>query len=345
MASAAVNSVSDKLNLSGTHSPLEVQIRRNGMTESRHFVHLVVATPDGKILLERGKPERMTFARSANKMLQALPFLESGAVEAFGLEAKHISLAMASHSSEPEHVAVVQDWLSRLGLSEADLECGAHLPSNIQAAHRMIAAGDKPNKAHNNCSGKHANFLSLAVHKGWPTRGYLRMDHPVQQSWIGTIEMMAQVNLSAQNAAVDGCGIPTIAMPLANLAYALARFADPVDLPAHRKEAIAQLCQAVWQGPWYMAGSERLCSAVNSSYAQQVLAKVGAEGVFTAALIKEGLGLALKVEDGNERAANVALLWALEKLGYDLSALESYARPELKNWAGQSVGDIIVHDL
>ncbi|MCB2103059.1 MAG: asparaginase, partial [Rhodobacterales bacterium] len=195
-------------------NPVVVEVLRGGHVESRHRGAAIAVRADGHVALSWGDVDRPVFPRSAIKPLQALPLIETGAADAFGLDEAEIALACASHNGEPLHTDRVAAWLARLGLSEADLECGAHWPKHEPAAHDLARAGAAPSALHNNCSGKHAGFLTTAVHRGEPTAGYVHRHHPVQQRVMGVMEQMCGLDLSAAPCGIDGCSIPTFALPL-----------------------------------------------------------------------------------------------------------------------------------
>ena len=205
-----------------------------------------------------------------------------------------------------------------------------------------MGAGARPTTLHNNCSGKHAGMLTLAKHLGVETREYIQPDHPVQQV-IGEA-LKAMTGLSPwPDPAIDGCGIPTFAIPLQNLAIAMARFAAPTALDPSRAEACRRLAKAMMQHPDMVAGEDRPCTIFMQALPGLVV-KTGAEGVYTAAWPERGLGLALKVEDGATRASSVALMALLDSLGAigerGRDRLKDVARPVLKNHAGTVVGHI-----
>lgn len=319
-----------------------VLVYRNDTVESRHRITFAIADAAGEILHARGKIERAVFPRSAIKMLQAIPLVESGAADQFGLTQAELALACASHNGEPRHADAVAAWLKRLGFSSDDLECGTHAPSHAPSAQSLARSGSPPSPLHNNCSGKHAGMLTLAKHLGVDPKGYIQPDHPVQRTIGEALSAMTQVTpLPAPG--VDGCGIPTFAVPLRNLAQAMARFADPSGLGSAQSTACRRLATAMREHPGMVAGEGRPCTAVMEAL-PGVVAKTGAEGVYTAAWPERGLGIALKVEDGAERASSVALMALLERLGaVDATArerLKDVATPTLRNHARTVVGRI-----
>jgi L-asparaginase II len=326
----------------GAIPPVAVVVRRGERVESEHRVAYAVADPAGRLLEAAGDVGRAVFPRSAIKPLQALALVESGAADRFAVSAQELALACASHSGEPEHIALVRAWLARLGLDAPALECGAHPPLHAESAQRLAAEGRSPERVHNNCSGKHAGMVTVARHLGAPIAGYSRADHPAQRLIEGILcAMTGLAELPAP--AIDGCGVPTWPMPLGRLAAAMARFAAPDGLPAARADACARLRAAVLAHPHLIAGTDRPCTEIMTAV-PGVLVKTGAEGVYAACVPGRRLGLALKVEDGAARAAPVALLALLEALGVldakAMAALAARVRPELRNHAGLVVGRI-----
>ncbi|MBF0307022.1 MAG: asparaginase [Alphaproteobacteria bacterium] len=311
-------------------NPVLVEITRGDRVESIHRGAIAVADPSGALVDTLGEVDRPVFPRSAVKPLQALPLLESGAP----VTVAEIALACASHSGEPRHVEAVAAWLARLGLGPADLECGAQWPINPQAARALSAS---PSALHNNCSGKHAGFLATARHFGEPTGGYIAPDHPVQRRVTATLAEMT--GMARMEWGIDGCGIPTHAIPLANLARAMAHLADPSTLPPQRAAAARRVAAAMTAEPFLVAGTGRICTDLMTA-APGIIAKGGAEGVYMAALPARGLGIAIKIDDGAGRAAEAALLGILTRLGaLDAETAERLRRPIL-NVAGRVVGEV-----
>ena len=318
-------------------NPVLVEATRGAMVESRHRGAFAVVDVKGRVVASAGDTERPVYARSAIKPLQAIPLVESGAAEAFGLGDAEIALACASHRGEPRHVETVTAWLARIGCSVADLECGAHPPSDARALAELLGARGTPHAAHNNCSGKHAGFLTLARHLGLPTEGYIRLEHGVQQRVLGTLEAMTGLDLGDAPRGVDGCGIPVIAVPLGNLALAMARLADPADQPEPRQAACARIRAAMAAQPFMISGTGRFCTRVISETGGRALVKTGAEGVFCGALPGRGLGIALKIDDGAGRAAEVAMAGLLARFDL-LDAGHELLAPQLHNRADAVVG-------
>src|SRR5260221_700871 len=236
-------------------APILVEVVRGQMVESRHRATVAVVDAEGHVVASWGDIEQPLYGRSAIKPLLALPLIESGAADAYGLGTAEIALATASHNGEKRHTETVMQWLGRIGLSVDDLECGAHYPYDEATAQAMWAHGEKPIRAHNNCSGKHAGFLSTAQHLGEPTKNYIRYEHPVQQRLLGVLEQMSGSDLGSVPRGIDGCGIPVIAIPLGNTALAMARLADPSGLPELRAKAASRVLTAMMDDPFMVAGA------------------------------------------------------------------------------------------
>jgi len=309
-------------------APVLIEITRGDMVESRHRGRVAVVGPDAGVVLSLGDIDGPVFPRSAIKPLQVIPLIESGAAVDFSLTEREIAVGCASHGGEPMHVDCVVGMLRRGDLTAGDLECGGHWPSYGPAHEAMIRQGEIASDVHNNCSGKHAAMLLTAKYMGEDTRGYIELNHPVQQRVVGVLEQLCGHELGAAPRGTDGCGIPTLGIPLGNLALGFARFADPGDeVPPRRADAIRQIRTALAQEPQMIAGTGRYCSDVIRATGGTVIVKTGAEGVFCAAVPSLGLGIALKCEDGAGRASEAMMSAVLHKLGaVDYTTLRSIDR-------------------
>lgn len=320
-----------------------VELWRGGLLESTHRGHAVVCDETGQIVAAWGDPDRVIFPRSSAKMMQALPLVESGAADAFGLTPRQLSLSCASHEGSALHVGAAREWLAGLGLGDSDLRCGAHEPSNRAERDRLIRAHERPCQLHNNCSGKHCGFLTTARALGEETVGYIGRDHPVQRRVAQALGEMMGLDMAAVPWAVDGCGIPSFAVPLSAIAAGMARLGDPSRLGNARAAACGRIRAAMRAHPDLVAGTGRSCTLLMRTV-PDVVVKAGAEGVYAAALPRLGLGVALKIEDGSGRAAEVAMVALLGHLGAlddnARTALAERVRVPLRNVAGRIVGVI-----
>ncbi len=327
-------------------NPVLVEVRRGGLIESCHRGAVAVVDADGATVLAVGDVAKPVFPRSAVKPLQALPLVESGAAERYGLGDEKLALACASHSGEPAHVEVVTRMLSKAGLDASALACGTHWPSSQNAAFALARAGAAPSALHNNCSGKHAGFLCVARAMGIAHADYWRPEHAVQRSVRAVLEDLTGVALSDDCRAVDGCSVPTWAIPLANLARAFARFGSGHGLKPERARAAAQLRIACARKPWYVAGTGRFCTEIIGLLGPRVLVKTGAEGVFCGSLPQLGLGIAIKCDDGAGRAAEAITAALIARFlpvdDAERTILVSLAGPTLRNWNGIEVGSLQV---
>lgn len=321
------------------NNPILCETTRGTMVESRHMGAFAVVKASGEVVTSAGDIDRAVYARSAIKPLQAIPLVESGAIKNFEFSLKELSLSCASHNSEPTHVLAVKALLQRLDLSVGDLECGAHLPLLVPAAHEMIRNNEEPDAAHNNCSGKHCGFLATARHLGESTAGYIQPDHPVQLRLRKMLSEMTDTNLDAAPTGADGCGIPVIGMSLKATAYAMARFADPSGLAPQRAGACQSIFDAVTREPFMVAGTDRFCTDVMTTLGQRVLVKTGAEAFFCAAIPHLSLGVALKIDDGSTRGSESVMATLLAQL-LETDELASRTKVALTNVAGRKVGEV-----
>ncbi|TVR99031.1 MAG: asparaginase [Rhodospirillales bacterium] len=288
-------------------NPVLVEATRGDRVESAHRGAAAVADADGVIVAAVGDVDRPVFTRSAVKPLQVLPLLETGAAERFAVTDEEIALACASHAGEPDHVNRIGGWLARLGLSESALVCGPHPPLSEAQVHALIRRGQAPSRLHNNCSGKHTGFLTTTLHLREPITGYAGPVHPAQLRVRRTLAQMGGCDLNDSHIAIDGCGVPTFAMPLAALARAMAVLAVPARLGRLRALAARRVVAAMTAHPFLVGGSGRFDTAIMEAAAGSVVVKAGAEGVHVAAVPALGLGIAVKIDDGARRAADAAI--------------------------------------
>jgi L-asparaginase II len=323
-------------------NPVLVEVTRGALVESAHRGAGAVVDADGRVVMAFGDAERAVYPRSAVKALQALPLIESGAADRLGLSGKEIALACASHSGGDDHVATARAMLAKAGYDERTLECGAHWPLGEDEARALARSGRTPTALHNNCSGKHAGFVCLSCAMGVDPKGYVAPDHPVQREVAASIEAMTGARLSEDMRGVDGCAIPTYAVPLVALARGFARLATGHGLSQERGKAVARIRAAVAAHPVTVAGRGRFDTEMMSLLGPRVFSKSGAEGVACAALPESGLGLAVKADDGAGRAAQVMIAALIRRFG-DLdeqteARLAPFVSPRLSNWNGAGVG-------
>ncbi|MBL8287946.1 MAG: asparaginase [Rubrivivax sp.] len=331
-------------------NPVLAEVLRGGIAESFHRGAVAVVDAQGRVHTAIGDIERPIFPRSAVKVLQALPLVASGAAERFGLTDAELALACASHGGEPQHTETARAMLAKAGLGPEALECGTHWPYHEGSQRALAAAGQQPSALHNNCSGKHAGFVclgcALAGRSGAAdfVRGYVQPGHPVMREVTASLQDATGFDLAATARGTDGCSIPTLAVPLRHLAHAFAKVATGVGLDADRARAARRLREAVARAPAMVGGSGRFDSRVAERLGERVFCKVGAEGVYCAALPQQGLGVALKMDDGNTaRAAEVVMAALIERLvppaGDDEAAfVGALADVTLRNWNGIEVG-------
>lgn len=273
--------------------------------------------------------------------------VESGAVEKWSLADKEIALACASHNGDQLHVEAVGSWLKLMGLSEHDLVCGAHVPYDPDAARRLVLTQQQPCRLHNNCSGKHSGLLAGALQKKQSLLGYDKWDHPVQAECRKLISELGGIDLSSAEWGVDGCGIPTYAMPLAAMAKAMSHFLVDQKDSSDRVSALKTIRRAIQSEPHFVSGKNTFCTDFISASGSDLIVKTGAEGVYTAVLFSSGVSIALKVRDGATRASQAAMAALIQSYhglnSPQLSKLSRYTEPRLTNWEGQEVGKVIVH--
>lgn len=320
---------------------LDVVVTRGNAVESYHRVHAAVVADSDKLLGEAGDPRLLTYWRSAAKPFQVMPFLASGGFDALGWGDEQLAIACGSHGGEPEHVAIIEKMLADIGLEEGDLACGPQEPLTSRGAKILRESGIRTKRTHNNCSGKHTAMLAYARHSGWPIEGYERIEHSVQQSILNHVALWADMRPSQLDLAVDGCGAVVFGLPLDRMARAYAR----LGCAARRGEEIpSRIVNAMTRHSFLVGGTDRFDSVLMEETGGRIVAKVGAEGVHSAVVPERGLGIALKVEDGNSRAQYPALLRLLQELNELPEALPprlgEFLRKPVRNSRGEVVGVI-----
>jgi L-asparaginase II len=333
--------------------PVLVEAWRGNAVESEHRGSIAVLDADGSVVLQLGDIERPAFPRSAVKSLQALPLVESDAADRLQLTDEELALACASHNGEPAHVRTAAGMLAKAGVDAGVLECGVHWPYDEASARALAAEGRGPTALNNNCSGKHAGFVCLACAlMGWNdsgldlrryVKGYVKPEHPVMQEVTDALQSSTGFDLTRAPHGIDGCSIPTYGIPLRHLALAFARLGTGVGLRPGQQRAATRLRQAVARAPFMVGGTDRFDTRVMQQLGERVFCKVGAEGMYCAALPEEGLGVAIKIADGNNsRAAEVvmaAVIEAFVALDDDQAAfMRDFSDHPLTNWNGIPVG-------
>ena len=329
-----------------------VEVTRGAITESRHRGHIVVIEPDGHIVGYAGAPETVTFLRSAAKPFQAVPLLTSGAAERFSFTDQEVAIACASHNGEPIHTELVASILSKIGMGAEALKCGIHEPYSVEVAGKLRLLGQAPNVLQNNCSGKHAGMLALALHLGASTEDYNAADNPVQLAIAEAVSQFSGVAVTDMAVAIDGCAVPVFGITMKAMALASARLVSPpAAFDKKIRDACARIVRVMSAFPELIGGtSDRLDTQLMRAAPGRLISKVGAEGVYIGGILPceewpKGLGVALKIEDGDDRRARpTVVIETLRQLGVlrdeSLDAVSRYAFFPVKNRPGDVVGEV-----
>lgn len=320
-------------------------VYRGEQVESSHLGHIAVVDQHGTLLYSYGDPQRLTFARSSMKPLQAIPIVETGTADRYQLEPADLSLCCASHSGEPRHRQRALGMLERAGQLEVTLQCGTHVPRHEDSYKELILAGKQLTPVYSNCSGKHAGMIATATHMGEDVATYLLPDHPVQQRIMDVVEDITGYPKEKIQLGTDGCGVPVHRLPLANYAWAFAKLAKPeaISNPV-RRDAAKKVVEAMIAHPEMVGGENRYCTDLMTAYKGRIVGKAGAESVYCLGDREQGIGIAVKIEDGGARAINPVVNEVLRQLGIDLDGawkeLHAYTNPPITNMSGTVVGRI-----
>jgi L-asparaginase II len=329
-----------------------VEVRRGPIIESRHRGHVIAVDGDGTVIASLGAPEMITYLRSSAKPFQALPLLLSGAADRFGFSEQELALACASHNGEPIHVEAAASMLRKIGLAPSDLKCGVHWPFSSEVVQELRERRLQPNVLHNNCSGKHAGMLAVALQLGAPIGTYDHPDSPVQQGIERIVARFAGIERAQLAIGIDGCGVPVFGMSVRSMALMYARLVSPPpEFEPQFRDACRRIVHAMTTYPEFVGGAhERLDTLMIRAAGGKLISKIGAEGVYTVGVLPsdrwpKGLGLALKIEDGEDRRARpTVVIEALRQLAVlDDSALEAlapYRSFPIQNHRGDLVGEV-----
>lgn len=330
----------------GTNVPIGT-VSRDGVIECVHYGRIAICAPDGRLLASAGDPQAVQFWRSASKSIQALSVVTTGAAEQFALTQKELSVCCASHSGSADHVATVLGILSKLGLDESALDCGTQVPGDAEERNRLICEGEEPSQLHNNCSGKHACMLATARGLGVPVEGYLNFSHPVQRLIAANMSLLSKVPEERFAVGRDGCGAPTVAMPLASMARAFARMAGPDDLPAEIAQAARTIAAATAAEPVMVSSAGSFNSELLAAGEGDIIAKGGAEGLFCLASTSRQVGIAVKCSDGSGRPLPPVAIALMRRFGIEVpeALAERFERVPITNRHYDTVGHVEAIDL
>jgi L-asparaginase II len=320
---------------------LDIVATRGAEVESRHRVHAAVVGDGDTLIAKAHDPGTVSSWRSCAKPFQIMPLLQSGGFDELRWGDDQLALACASHGGEPEHVAIAQKMLADIDLEEGDLACGPHDPLSSRGMRLLRESGARLTRLHNNCSGKHAAMLARAQTAGWPTYGYERRDHQVQRHCLEACAAWAGLAPDDIGQAIDGCGVVAFALPLENMARAWSRLARAA---RDREEIPSRIVHAIVTRPFLIGGTDRFDTVLMEETQGRVVAKIGAEGVHSVGIPELGIGFAVKVDDGAQRAQFPAVLRLLQQLGVLPSTLpvrlEEFLHRPIRNTRGEIVGEV-----
>lgn len=325
-------------------NPILAEVTRGDLVESFHRGSIAVVDSAGRLLASWGDVDRLVYSRSSAKPFQALATHETGAFDALDLSNEELALHCSSHNGEAGHEQGVTAWLEKLNLSEADLECGPQTPMWVNWDLLNANKAPDPSKVRNNCSGKHAGFLTACVHQGFDTHGYTDPKHPVQQRVAQVLQEMAGSVVTTMPCSTDHCSAPVFAQPQRDFARAMAQFADPSGLSSKRADSCVAIFNAMRANPWLIGGTKRIDTIVMSDPSYSGILKIGAEAVHGLAIPEAKLGIAIKIDDGSQRVLGAVVVAVLQKLGLINGEMgddmQELSNPAIHNFAGLHVGEI-----
>lgn len=330
-----------------------VEVTRGDIVESIHYGAFCVADCEGRLLAQAGDPELITYPRSSLKPFQALPLIEGGGINFFGLTGEEIAVMCGSHSGTAFHQSVIAGMHQKIGVTESDLACGVHWPYDVETREAMKLANQSPTTLHHNCSGKHTGMLAYAQMRGFSIDMYLDLQHPVQAAIRETLAEMVAMAADDMPVGMDGCSSPVYGVPLARMAQAVAKMADPVGLEGARKSACRTITTAMIAHPIMVAGPGQFDTDLMIAASSKVFSKGGAEGYQIIGILpgaihasSPGVGIVIKISDGDPhgRARSSVTLTILRALGVldedALTRLDAYGNVPVRNWRKIQVGEV-----
>ena len=325
-------------------SEIKTYLTRGKNIESIHSIKCLIINSSEKIIFSTNHDEDIIFPRSAIKILQAIPFVKSGAIKKFSLNKKQISLSCSSHIGEKFHISELSKWIKKLDIPLNSLKCGIHNPINLVASNKLLLSGTKPTQLHNNCAGKHLGMISASILNNFKIKNYLNFDHQIQKDIRKTLELFSEKKIKKINYAIDGCGAPQYGFKIKDLAKALLNLNKSINYKFDESKITNCLISAIFENPKYIGGTGNLDSKLMSISNKQIFCKGGAEGVFLFTNIKKNIAGVLKVIDGNQRVLPSALLSLIEKFKLlPIETIKDFKKSEnnkIKNHAKNTTGSV-----
>jgi len=321
-----------------------IEVTRGDIVESIHRGDVAVVNYKGDLLYYAGNPRKVTYIRSAAKPIQALNVVLSSAYRQFGISLKEIAVMCASHYGEDFHRETVENILAKIGLNKESILSGSVPSLSKEVALIQAWNNQQPDPLFNDCSGKHSGFLAVCRKKGYSVENYIEPEHPVQKEILDIISQVCQYPKEKIYLGIDGCSVPVHAFPLFNMALGYARLARPDNFQSDFEEASEIIFKAMNQYPEMIAGTNGFCSELIRNTNGKLIGKVGAEGVYCIGLKNEGIGIALKIEDGSMNRIPPAVIKILDDLDVltkdELKALQKYSPMDNLNDKNMNVGEI-----
>ncbi|WP_422485374.1 asparaginase [Gudongella sp. DL1XJH-153] len=325
-------------------SEILLHVTRGGRVENIHRGDIAVVDYKGKIIASFGDPYKRTFLRSSAKPLQTLVVIETGAEKEYGITKKELAVMCASHYAEDFHIDAVSSVLRKLDLGEDDLLCGHSYSLNDKVTRQLIRDGRKARKIFNTCSGKHSGMLAVSRKLDLPLDTYNMLQHPLQQMTLDTIAEVCEMDRDDIGVGIDGCGVPVVEMPLYNMALSYAKLVHSSVFDEKRKAAADLVVESMMEYPEMVAGTGGFCTELMKNTNGKLMGKLGADGVYCIGMVEQGVGIAIKIENGNYNVISSAVMDILKQMEYldqeDMSALKSFHIIDNINTLKEKVGEI-----
>ncbi len=325
-------------------SEILLNVTRGDRVENIHRGDIAVVDYKGNILASVGDPYKRTFMRSSAKPLQTLVVIETGAENTYGITRRELAVMCASHYAEDFHLDVISSVLRKLDLGEDDLLCGHSYSLNDKVTRQMLKDGKKARKIFNTCSGKHSGMLAVSRKMDLPLDTYNKLQHPLQQMTLDTIAEVCEMDRNDIGVGIDGCGVPVVEMPLYNMALSYAKLVHSSVFDKKRRMAADLVVESMMKYPEMVAGTGGFCTELMKNTNGKLMGKLGADGVYCIGMVEQGVGIAVKIENGNFNVISSAVMEILKQMDYldkdEMEALRPFHIIENINTLRDKVGEI-----
>lgn len=317
---------------------------RSGRVESLHDGFICVTDSNKNLIYSIGNPNAACYLRSSGKPIYATAFVNSGAMAKFNITTKELAIMCSSHQGSAFHRRIILSILKKIGLTEKDLDCGHVYPEDQKVHDALVMLCKRPTPIFSNCSGKHAGILALCQYYKYPVKGYVKLEHPVNQLILKTMAELLECDIEQVITGIDGCSLPTYMLTLNQIAWLYARLAHGYGSGYKYDNCFGIIKEAIIENPRVLRGNGTFCTELLKYSHGRAIGKIGAEGLYCIAIPEKKMGVCIKMADGHPWAGYAVAVRVLEELEIldtvTVKKLEKWALPPIQNDKGEDVGYI-----